>query len=217
VEPQREKSLFYYGRPYHLLIDGLTRLNREKILERVPRGSRVLDAGCGTGQLAFGLRDRRDCEVVGVDLSRRMIDYASRRPRSRRVTFVRGDITDLSQFADAAFDVGILAQVVHELPQPADVAALREVWRTSRRVIVQDYAAPLPRNIPSAVSRFIEASLGRDHHQYFLDYIARGGILAVVEDAGLTRNVVERSTFSSGTSQIVVLARSVSAFPPSSL
>lgn len=37
------------------------------IREIVPSGSRVLDVGCGTGWTAKELRDKKGCEVIGVE------------------------------------------------------------------------------------------------------------------------------------------------------
>ena len=49
----------------------------------------VLDLGCGTGQLAARLADRRD--VVGVDPAAAMLDIARGRPGGERVTWVEAD------------------------------------------------------------------------------------------------------------------------------
>lgn len=53
----------------------------------------ILDLGCGTGQLATGLADRRT--VVGVDPAAAMLDIARRRPGGDRVTWVEADARSL--------------------------------------------------------------------------------------------------------------------------
>ena len=62
-------------------------------------GRRVLDAGCGTGQLAVALA-RRGAEVVAIDLSRTLTDLARERLPADlgpgAVTFVAGDMLDPS-------------------------------------------------------------------------------------------------------------------------
>jgi magnesium-protoporphyrin O-methyltransferase len=60
-------------------------------------GARVLDAGCGPGQLSIEAA-RRGAEVVAVDLSPTLLKLAEERlssdPASRRITFTAGDMLD---------------------------------------------------------------------------------------------------------------------------
>src|SRR3982074_3620718 len=53
---------------------------------------RVLDLGCGAGQLAQYLAARGAAEVHGVDVSRRMIDLARTERAHPRVTYSLGPI-----------------------------------------------------------------------------------------------------------------------------
>lgn len=72
---------------------------RALILSRLPAdltGHRVLDAGCGAGQMTEELA-RRGAQVVGIDISPSLIDVAAERlpPEFRdRVTFRSGDMLD---------------------------------------------------------------------------------------------------------------------------
>lgn len=87
-------------------------------------GRRVLDLGCGTGQLARRLADH-DLEVVAVDLSPAMVARA----RARGVTAIVADL-DTLPFAAASFD-GALAfnALLHTRRErlPAVYAAIRRV------------------------------------------------------------------------------------------
>ncbi len=67
----------------------------------VHRGDRVLDAACGTGDLAIADREAGG-EVTGIDFSQRMLDRA--RKKDPLVEWVRGDILRL-EFEDDSFDV----------------------------------------------------------------------------------------------------------------
>lgn len=86
-------------------------------------GERVLDAGCGTGYLAAGLRRARpDVLVVGSDLSSGMLGAAS---SAGARPLVQADATRLP-FADGAFDLVVARGVLHHLP---DVAGALAEWR----------------------------------------------------------------------------------------
>ncbi|QBF34224.1 magnesium protoporphyrin IX methyltransferase [Thalassococcus sp. S3] len=72
---------------------------RDLILSRLPSdlsGQRVLDAGCGAGQMSVELA-RRGAEVVACDISPSLVDIAKLRTPPellRRITYVAGDMLD---------------------------------------------------------------------------------------------------------------------------
>ena len=106
---------------------GLDRRWRRLAARAVVRpGDRVLDACCGTGDLALAARAEGG-EVTGVDFSERMLARARR--KSDAVTWVRADVLALP-FADAAFDVATVGFGIRNVP---DVdAGLRELARVVR-------------------------------------------------------------------------------------
>ena len=86
------------------------------IVDRVPRGSRVLDLGCSVGQLARHLVDR-GCTVVGVELD----GDAAERARQWCAEVHPGDL-DLVHLPDVLgddrFDVIVAADVLEHLRDP---------------------------------------------------------------------------------------------------
>lgn len=110
---------------------------RAMMLSRLPhdlRGARVLDAGCGAGQLTAELA-MRGADVLAVDLSPKMIEIArARLPRSvaQRVRFVAGDMLSdgLGRF-DAAMAMDSL--IYYRAPDLVD-AIDRLSARTDRLV-----------------------------------------------------------------------------------
>jgi len=95
-----------------------------QMAEAFGRG-RVLDAGVGTGRFAVPLA-AEGLDVVGVDISRRMMDLARQRGAAR---LVQADLVRLP-FRDQAFDHALAVHVLHLLPDWRD--ALREIVRVTR-------------------------------------------------------------------------------------
>ena len=202
-----ERSLFFYGRPYHLVFDRMNKASRQLVCERVPEGSTVLDVGSGTGELAFALREKRSCQVLGLDLSQRMIDFARERNPFGGVTFELKDAaTGLHELAEGSFDAAVLSQLLHEVPGYMQSALLRSVTRVAGMTLLLDYASPLPVWGPGAVPRLIEGTVGRDHHANFRSFVASGGLVGLVDRAGLGAQVVERHTYNAGTGQLIMLS-----------
>jgi demethylmenaquinone methyltransferase / 2-methoxy-6-polyprenyl-1,4-benzoquinol methylase len=100
---------------------------------------RVLDACCGTGDLALAAA-RAGGRVVGLDFSERMLERARR--KSPEVEWVRGDLLELP-FEDESFDgatVGFGVRNVADLERA--LAELRRVLRTGGCVGILEITTP---------------------------------------------------------------------------
>lgn len=87
----------------------------------ISRGMRVLDVGCGSGDVAFLAADLvgPSGQVVGVDRERRAVDWASARAHSqsmRNVNFVEGDPAEME--FDRQFDAIVGRLVLMYYPDP---------------------------------------------------------------------------------------------------
>jgi demethylmenaquinone methyltransferase/2-methoxy-6-polyprenyl-1,4-benzoquinol methylase len=93
----------------------------------VQPGDRVLDAACGTGDLAIADRKAGASEVTGLDFSERMLERARR--KAPELEWVQGDMLALP-FEDGAFDAATVGFGVRNV---ADLElALRELRRVLR-------------------------------------------------------------------------------------
>lgn len=111
----RWRSLAATGQNVHGEADLVETLLRES------GGTRVLDAGCGTGRVAIELADR-GFSVVGVDVDPDMLSAA--RTKRPELPWVEADLTDLAQVVDADFDVALLAGNVAIFLQPGTEGAV---------------------------------------------------------------------------------------------
>lgn len=94
-----------------------------ELAEHRPR--RVLEVGCGWGELAERIGCELVCDVVAVDQSERMVELARRRGVDARV----GDVGSLG-FADGEFDAAVAAWMLYHV-RDLD-RALRELARVLR-------------------------------------------------------------------------------------
>jgi demethylmenaquinone methyltransferase/2-methoxy-6-polyprenyl-1,4-benzoquinol methylase len=102
-------------------------------------GDRVLDAACGTGDLAIADKKAGASRVTGLDFSERMLERARRKAQ---LEWVQGDMLALP-FADATFDAATVGFGVRNV---ADLElALRELRRVVRpggRVAILEITQP---------------------------------------------------------------------------
>jgi SAM-dependent methyltransferase len=121
----------------------------------LPERARILDIGCGTGELEPLLAGMfAGAEIVGVDLDPAHLERARVRSAAfgARVRFETGDALALA-FPDASFDLAVSRHVIHALPDAAK--ALSEMARVLKpggrlHVLAEDYGMlfcdPTPRD-----------------------------------------------------------------------
>jgi demethylmenaquinone methyltransferase/2-methoxy-6-polyprenyl-1,4-benzoquinol methylase len=116
------------------------RWRRITVRQVVLPGDRVLDACCGTGDLALEARRRGAGEVTGLDFSEGMLERARRKDPG--VEWVRGDLLSLP-FGDASFDaatVGFGVRNVEDLE--TGLCELRRVLRPGGRLGILEITTP---------------------------------------------------------------------------
>ena len=119
-------------------LDG--RWRKATIRETVKPGDRVLDACCGTGDLAVAARVAGAGEIVGVDFSERMLERARRKDPG--LEWIQADVLALP-FDDATFDavvVGFGVRNVEDLE--AGIREFRRVLRPGGRLGILEITTP---------------------------------------------------------------------------
>lgn len=171
-------------------------------LERFRGGrapARLLDVGCGTGDLSrLAVRHFPSAAVVGVDFTSAMLDVANRLPRgpSARARLGYGRATVLRlPFRDATFDVAMSAFVARNLPR------LPDAFRELRRVLAPG-GSLLTLEITEPASPRVRAAF----HSYFDRVVPWLG--AAVRSAGPYRYLPESLRHLPDREAMVALLRS---------
>lgn len=84
---------------------------------------RLLDAGCGTGEITVTVATRqRWGEIMGIDLTPRSLEIAEQYAKSQdvKVEFRRSNLLDASTLPEGPFTAITCLGVVHHLPNPAE-------------------------------------------------------------------------------------------------
>jgi len=145
LSPEGVRSMFDRIAPVYDLMNrvmtvGLDqRWRRLAVREVVWPGDRVLDACCGTGDLAVQA-ERRGGRVVGLDFSPRMLERA--RLKSGAIEWVQGDALALP-FGDGEFDAATVGFGVRNLEDlESGLCELARVLRPGGKVAVLEITRP---------------------------------------------------------------------------
>ncbi len=100
------------------------------IVDMVDENSTVLDLGCGDGSLGEELIKRKNCKVVGIDISEVAVEHAKKKGVDAKV----GNLEEPLDFDDNTFDYVILCDVLEHLFDP--MFTLKEALRVSKKYVI---------------------------------------------------------------------------------
>lgn len=97
----------------------------------IPAGSRVMDIGCGDGQLLEQLKNARNLDARGMELSQKNVSACV----ARGLSVVQGDAdSDLAFYPDQSFDYAIMTETLQATRNPRLV--VEQLLRIAKHVIV---------------------------------------------------------------------------------
>lgn len=121
---------------------------RQLIVEWIdPRpGEKIIDICCGTGSLTIMLAQRLagTGEIVGLDLSSRLLDLARKKHKPDGVAFLKGDAQDIP-VSQGYFDKAVICGALHEMPRDVRQNVLAEAHRVIKansRIVILEHNNP---------------------------------------------------------------------------
>jgi demethylmenaquinone methyltransferase/2-methoxy-6-polyprenyl-1,4-benzoquinol methylase len=145
LPPEGVRNMFDRIAPVYDVMNRITtagldqRWRRATVRAVVRPGDRVLDAACGTGDLAV-IAAKSGATVTGLDFSERMLDRARR--KAPGLEWVHGDLLALP-FPDATFDVATVGFGVRNVADAAKaISELRRVLRPGGRLAILELTRP---------------------------------------------------------------------------
>jgi methionine biosynthesis protein MetW len=110
---------------------GTGRVDLLVVAQMIDHGARVLDVGCGDGELLRLIGETRNVDGRGIELSREGVNQSV----AKGLAVVQGDAdTDLVDYPDNAFDFVILSQTLQATRRPRQV--LEHMLRIGRHAVV---------------------------------------------------------------------------------
>ena len=107
------------------------KLEYKIIADIVTENTRVLDVGCDDGSLMEFLKENKNVDIRGIEISKEKVQTCI----SKGLTVIEGDAEfDLKQFPDKSFDYVVLGQTLQAFINPEIV--IKELLRVGNKAIV---------------------------------------------------------------------------------
>ena len=173
---------------------GVNRPNSRMVIElaKIKAGDKVLDVGCGTGNLTLTakLYTGASGSVYGIDASPEMIEVAQKKAKriGSETIFEVGLIEQLA-YPDATFDIVISRLVIHHLPDDLKRTAFTEILRVLKaggHLLVADFNPPKNPILNHVTSALVGSHMMQTNVWSIPQMLTEAGFVEV--SSGLTRS-----------------------------
>ena len=150
---------------FELILSGI----RNKIVVQINSENKsVLDVATGTGSLAIELGKHAE-NVVGIDLSDKMLEVAKKKSHNPNVTFKEMDASKMD-FQDGTFDIVTISLGLHDMPKEVRDAVLKETKRVLKpngQLFILEHDLPRNKLVASISATMIDTF----ESKYFLPFV----------------------------------------------
>ncbi len=208
MTPETPKSVsrksWYDGWIYATFIDQEQNPVRDKVIDLLTPGSRILDVGCATGKFAIKLA-KNGFRVTGIDISDDMISMARKNQALaglENLEFINTNASYAGEHIREMFDYALFSFSIHEIPHHERLELIEAIKPLTRNIVFCDYQTPPPDSLFGIGVWGIEFLAGTAHFNNFRDFVERGGLTYLVNECGLS--IKEDVLNPSGTFRILV-------------
>jgi ubiquinone/menaquinone biosynthesis C-methylase UbiE len=173
---------------------GVNRPNSRMVIElaKIKAGDKILDVGCGTGNLTLTAKQRVGASgsVYGIDASPEMIEVAQKKAKKldSETIFEVGLIEKLP-YPDDNFDVVISRLVIHHLPDDLKRTAFKEILRVLKaggHLLVTDFNPPKNPILNHVTSALVGSHMMQTNVWHIPQMLTEAGFVEVA--SGLTHS-----------------------------
>ena len=195
--PQTRGRTIHWAHQYDLLTNlmllGKERALREMTAEMaaIKPGDKVLDVGCGTGNLTLAAKTRAGArgEVHGIDAAPEMVQVARRKAArsGANVDFQTGLIEDIP-FPDDYFDIVLSSLMIHHLPDDLKrkgFVEIRRVLKPGGQLFAVDFEPPASPLVRQLLAHLLSHDMMRVDVRKYVPMMEEAGFEQV--EAGKTK------------------------------
>jgi 2-polyprenyl-3-methyl-5-hydroxy-6-metoxy-1,4-benzoquinol methylase len=111
---------------------------QKHLLKNIPENCRrILDAGCGTGELTKRLT-RFSKEVTGIDVSENMINEAKKRNHDERIDYIKISVEKYLEETEKQFDVIISIAALHHMNEEEILKIMKTKLTKNGKILILD-------------------------------------------------------------------------------
>ncbi|MPV85328.1 class I SAM-dependent methyltransferase [Ostreibacterium oceani] len=165
------------------------------IAKHIPKGSRVLDIGCGVGELGRYLKEVKDCYVVGIEYSQESIQIATQKLDKAVMLDLNKDRLESNLFDVQAteFDVIVIADVLEHIYSPERVLeSAKSLLSDSGKLLISipnaGYVGALIGLYDDSWHYREEGILDRTHIRFY----TQKTIAALLDETGFQQQICDR-------------------------